>query len=334
MAPGEPNRSTSSTLAYGLVRERLGLVEREIERACQHSEIALVRQISRYLHRSGGKRLRPAMVLLCARACGYRGDDDVELGVIVEFIHTATLVHDDIVDDATVRRGQTAANVVWGNQLAVLLGDYVYIRSMAMSVGLGDLRLVQVLTDATSRLLEGEILDVIHAGDRDLDTDAYLDIIHRKTASLFAACGRSAAVLAGASGEIEEGLHEYGAGLGMAFQLIDDLLDYSADADVLGKKTGADLREGKMTLPTIHLLREGSPEARELVLSCLGDEERATSRLDDVVAAMDAEGAFDATRQRAEAYAERARRGLKPLPDSREKRALLELPDFVIGRTR
>jgi len=334
MAAARTRRSPSSTLAYGLVKKRLGLVEREIERACQHSEIALIRQISRYLHRSGGKRLRPAMVLLSARACGYEGEDDVELGAIVEFIHTATLVHDDIVDDATVRRGQTAANVVWGNQMAVLLGDYIYIRSMAMSVGLGDLRLVRVLTDATSRLLEGEILDVMHAGDRELDTETYLDIIHRKTASLFAACGRSAAVLAGASPEVEEGLDQYGASLGMAFQIIDDLLDYAADPEVLGKKTGADLREGKLTLPVIQLLEEGSPAARELVLSCLGDEDRAAERLADVVDALDAEGMFEATRRRAEEYAGRARQGLEPLPDSREKRALLELPDFVIDRTR
>lgn len=334
MVAAKARRSSSSTLAYGLIKRRLGLVEKEIERACQHSEIALIRQISRYLHRSGGKRLRPAMVLLCARACGYEGNDDVELGAIVEFIHTATLVHDDIVDDATVRRGRTAANVVWGNQLAVLLGDYVYIRSMAMSVGLGDLRLVQVLTDATSRLLEGEILDVIHAGDHELDTEAYLDIIRRKTASLFAACGRSAAVLAGASPEIEKGLDDYGASLGMAFQLIDDLLDYAADSEVLGKKTGADLGEGKVTLPVIQLLEEGNPAARELVLSCLGNEERASERLDDVVAALESEGAFEATRRRAEEYAGLARQGLEPLPDSREKRALLELPDFVIDRTR
>jgi octaprenyl-diphosphate synthase len=170
--------SPTALAAYGLVADRLGLVEREIERAC-HSEIALVRRNAEYLHRSGGKRLRPAMVLLCAQACGYRGEDDIQLGAVVEFIHTATLVHDDIVDDAEVRRGHAAANQVWGNKLAVLLGDYIYIRSMAMSVALGSLRLVEILTDATSRLLEGEILDVSSNGDAELSKEAYLRTVER-----------------------------------------------------------------------------------------------------------------------------------------------------------
>lgn len=317
--------------AYALVAERLQLVEREIERAC-HSEIALVRRNAEYLHRSGGKRLRPAMVLLCAQACDYDGDDDVQLGAVVEFIHTATLVHDDIVDDAEVRRGRAAANQVWGNKLAVLLGDYIYIRSMAMSVALGDLRLVEVLTDATSLLLEGEILDVANSGDADLDVETYLRTIERKTASLFAACGQAAGVLAGAPPEHEQALSRYGSNIGMAFQLVDDLLDYRADPDRLGKKTGGDLGEGKMTLPAIYLLRDGAEASRERLLRCFGRSDNNNEDLRAIVDAMESCGALAAVRADAEQYARRAEESLAALPESPAKSALTELPDFVLSR--
>ena len=323
--------SAASTLAYLMVEERLKLVEREIERAC-HSEIALVRRNAEYLHRAGGKRLRPAMVLLCAQACGYEGDDDIRLGAIVEFIHTATLVHDDIVDDAEVRRGHAAANHVWGNQLAVLLGDYIYIRSMAMTVGLGDLRLVEILTDSTSLLLEGEILDVANNGDSSLSEEQYLRTIDRKTASLFVACGQAAAALAGAPAEHETALAEYGSNIGMAFQLVDDVLDYCADPELLGKQTGADLREGKMTLPIIYLLRDASPADREHALGCLGDHDAATQDLRKVAEAMESCGAMNGARSVAKRYANAARNSLSILPDSQAKQALAELPDFVLAR--
>jgi len=328
---GIKGSSTASLAAYLLVQERLQLVEREIERAC-HSEIALVRRNAEYLHRSGGKRLRPAMVLLCAQACGYEGKDDVQLGAVVEFIHTATLVHDDIVDDAEVRRGHAAANQVWGNQLAVLLGDYIYIRSMAMSVALGNLRLVEILTEATSRLLEGEILDVSNNGDAHLSEEAYLRTIERKTASLFAASGQASAVLAAAPMEYEGALAAYGSNIGMAFQLVDDLLDYHADPAKLGKKTGADLREGKMTLPAIYLLRDGSEAARRQFLRCFGNDGASETDLRAVVAALESSGALAAARADAKEYADRAEASLEPLPDSRAKRALAELPEFVLAR--
>ncbi|MGD8330805.1 MAG: polyprenyl synthetase family protein [Acidobacteriota bacterium] len=328
---GVTGSSTAALAAYMLVAERLELVEREIERAC-HSEIALVRRNAEYLHRSGGKRLRPAMVLLCAQACGYEGEHDVQLGAVVEFIHTATLVHDDIVDDAKVRRGHAAANQVWGNKLAVLLGDYIYIRSMAMSVALGDLRLVEVLTEATSRLLEGEILDVSSSGDSALDKDAYLRTIERKTASLFAACGQASAILAGAPAVWEEALASYGSNIGMAFQLVDDLLDYHADPDKLGKKTGGDLGEGKLTLPAIYLLRDGGTAAREHLLGCFGRTDLSEAELRAVVDAMAACGALDAARADAKVYADRAATALDPLPDSRAKEALASLPEFVLAR--
>ncbi len=322
---------TAALAAYMLVEERLQLVEREIERAC-HSEIALVRRNAEYLHRSGGKRLRPAMVLLCAQACGYEGERDVQLGAVVEFIHTATLVHDDIVDHAEVRRGHAAANQVWGNKLAVLLGDYIYVRSMAMSVGLGSLRLVEILTEAASRLLEGEILDVSSVGNTELTEAAYLRTIERKTASLFAACGQAAAALAGAPVEHEQALAGYGSNIGMAFQLVDDLLDYHADPEKLGKKTGGDLGEGKMTLPAIYLLRDGSEAACGQLLRCFGKPDNSQQDLHAVVAAMESSGALAAARADAKEYADRAAASLEALPDSRAKRALAELPEFVLAR--
>lgn len=324
-------QSPTATLAYTLVGERLQLVEREIERACD-SEIPLVRGNTEYLLRSGGKRLRPAMVLLCAQMCGYEGDDDVQLGAVIEFIHTATLVHDDIVDGATVRRGQDAANQVWGNKLAVLLGDYIYMRSLAMSVELGSLRLVKILTKATSRLLEGEILDVSSNGNVELTDQDYLGTIDRKTASLFAAAGQASAILAGSTQEYEQALACYGSNIGMAFQIIDDMLDYSADPALLGKKVGADLREGKMTLPAIYLLRDGEKAGREHFLSCFGDVELSDDDLSVVVTAVRSCGALDASYMTAMEYADRARASLEELEDSRPKQALIELPGFVLSR--
>lgn len=319
------------TAAYHLAKDRLDLVEGEI-RELMDSDIPLVREIAGYLHGNGGKRLRPALVLLCARMCGYEGDDDVRLGVIVEFIHTASLVHDDIVDGAKVRRGQEPANQVWGNQLAVLFGDFLYARSLAMSVALGKLRLVEVLTQATSRLVEGEMLDVIHNGNVSLEVDTYMDIIDRKTASLFAGCAQAAAVLADSSAEHEAALAGYGHDVGVAFQLIDDLLDYEADPDRLGKEPGADLREGKVTYPLIHLLRHGDGRQQELALGCLGDPERANASLAGVVQAMREAGSFEATREQAERYAEQARTALSVLPDGEVKEALAELPEFIVSR--
>lgn len=321
----------TQTAAYHLAKDRLELVEAQIHRLMD-SEIPLVREIATYLHGNGGKRLRPALVVLCARMCGYRGDDDVQLGVIVEFIHTASLVHDDIVDGAKVRRGHEPANQVWGNQLAVLFGDFLYARSLAMSVALGKLRLVEVLTQATSRLVEGEMLDVIHNGDASLEVSTYMDIIDRKTASLFAGCAQAAAVLADSTAEQEAALAGYGHDVGIAFQLIDDLLDYDADPARLGKEPGADLREGKVTYPLIHLLRESRPGDRELVLGCLGDAERTAEELPRVVEAMRRSGALAATRRQAERYAEQARTALTVLPDGEVRDALAELPEFIVAR--
>jgi len=321
----------TQTAAYHLVKERLGLVEQAIA-SLRHSEIALVREIADYVHGNGGKRLRPALVLLCSRACGYEGRADIDLGVIVELIHSASLVHDDIVDGASVRRGRSAANHVWGNHRSVLFGDFLYARSLAMSVALGKLRLVEVLTDATSRLVEGEMLDVAHNGNAGLDLATYLDIIDRKTASLFAGCAQAAAVLADAEPEQEAALGSYGHDIGIAFQLVDDLLDYEATLERLGKEPGADLREGKITYPLIHFLGHAPAAERTLALECLGDPERVGEAWAELSAAMRSAGSFDATRDAAARYAEQARTALSVLSPSDALEALAELPDFIVSR--
>jgi octaprenyl-diphosphate synthase len=321
----------TQTAAYHLAKDRLEQIEARI-RELQSSEIPLVQDVATYLLGNGGKRLRPALVALCAQACDYQGDDDIELGVIVEFIHTASLVHDDIVDDAATRRGSEPANRVWGNQLAVLFGDFLYARSLALSVSLGKLRLVEVLTEATSRLVEGEMLDVLHNGNAELSLDSYMDIIDRKTASLFAGCAQAAGVLAEVTPEQEAALATFGHDIGVAFQLIDDLLDYAADPDQLGKQVGADLREGKMTYPLIHLLENGSDAARAAALKCLGSATETGAGLQGVVTAMRDTGSFDATRDAAVRFAEQARTALAVLPASPAREALEELPQFVVTR--
>lgn len=321
----------TQTAAYHLARPRLELVEQRIGQLID-SDIPLVREMADYVHGNGGKRLRPALVLLCASMCGYRGDADIDLGVIVELIHGASLVHDDIVDGADTRRGKAPAHRVWGNQTTVLFGDFLYARALALSVALGKLRIVEVLTQATSRLVEGEMLDVLHNGDIDLSLERYLDIIDRKTASLFAGCAQSAAALAGTTREHEAALAGYGHDVGLAFQLIDDLLDYDADPRRLGKEPGTDLREGKLTYPLIHLLDGASSSQRDLVMSCLGSAERAPAGLPEIVAAMKQAGSLEATRREAERYSEQARTALSVLPDNEVRDALAELPDFIVDR--
>lgn len=319
------------TAAYHLVKDRLQLVERAIGRLAD-SDIPAVQEIGRYLHGNGGKRLRPALVLLCAQAAGYDGDDDIELGVIVEFIHSASLVHDDIVDGAKVRRGSATADRVWGTQQAVLFGDFLYARALSMSVRLGNLRVVDVLTEATSRLVEGEMLDVMHNGNVDLLLSEYMELIDRKTASLFAGCARGAAVLADSAPEQEAALAGYGHDIGLAFQLVDDALDYDATVERLGKEPGADLREGKLTYPLIHFLQHSGDAERVLAVQCLGQVELARRSWDDLLGAMRACGSLEATREQARQFADQAHTALAVLPDTAAREALAELPAFIVAR--
>src|SRR5438874_2121914 len=239
------------------IRDDLDLVEQEFARHIQ-SRVALIPEMGKYIQKSGGKRVRPAVLLMAARLCGYGGDRAVLHAAVVEFIHTATLVHDDIIDDADLRRGQLAVHSRWGNDITVLLGDYLYIKSMALALTHDALDIVRVLCDVTLKMIEGELYQLTKNGDAGISEDEHFDIMRRKTAYLFGGCAQIGGMLGNVSTEREEALREYGFNLGIAFQLVDDLLDYTGDARAVGKPIGSDLREGKVTLPLIHLLRQSS----------------------------------------------------------------------------
>src|SRR6059058_4683489 len=231
-------------------------VDREFGRQIE-SQVDLIPKIGKYIQTSGGKRMRPAVLLMAARLSGYQGDRAILYAAVVEFIHTATLVHDDIIDDAELRRGRLAVHSRWGNDITVLLGDYLYIKSMALALTHYALEIIRLLCDVTLRMIEGELYQLTKNGDADITEDEHFDIIHRKTAYLFGGCAQIGGMLGGVSAEREQALQEYGFNLGIAFQLVDDLLDFTGDLKAVGKPIGADLREGKMTLPLIHLLRSG-----------------------------------------------------------------------------
>ena len=294
------------------------------------SDVALVRQVAEYIVGGGGKRLRPALVLLSAGAAGYRGEGHLELAAVVEFIHTATLLHDDVVDGSELRRGRDTANAQFGNAASVLVGDFVYSRAFQMMVSVDNMRVMRVLAEATNTIAEGEVLQLMNCHDPDVDERRYLDVIRRKTAKLFEAAARLGAVLAGAPDAVEAGLCEYGMHLGTAFQLIDDVLDYSGDAAAIGKSLGDDLAEGKPTLPLIRVMAAGAPADAALVRQAIREGGR-----DDfarVLAAVRAAGALDYARAVAAQEAESARRALAPLPPSAHKESLLELASFSVTR--
>ena len=260
----KPPTSLELAQLFEPIREDLERVEREFEQHVQ-SRVELIPQIGRYIQKSGGKRVRPAVLLMAARLSGYSGDAAVLYASVIEFIHTATLVHDDIIDDAELRRGRLAVHSRWGNNVTVLLGDYLYIKSMALALSYDTLDVIRLLCDVTLRMIEGELFQLTKAGDIDITDDEHFEIIRRKTAHLFGGCARIGGLLGKVSTERSDALWEYGFNLGIAFQLVDDLLDYTADESALGKPVGSDLREGKVTLPVIYLLQRGDAEARDLI---------------------------------------------------------------------
>lgn len=300
-------------------------------RARLHSEVVLVRQVAEYIISAGGKRMRPALTLLSARACGYSGTHHQELAAVVEFIHTATLLHDDVVDESALRRGRDTANAMFGNAASVLVGDFLYSRAFQMMVGVGSMRVMQVLADATNIIAEGEVLQLMNCRNADITVDAYLQVIHYKTAKLFEAAARLGAILGNVSAESEEAMAAYGMHIGTAFQLIDDVLDYSGDATETGKNLGDDLAEGKTTLPLIHVMQNGTTEQAALVRHAIeaADRESFTA----VLAAVRASGALDAARQQGIAEAEAAKRALMYVPDSKFRGTLLQLADFAVQRS-
>ena len=301
-----------------LIRRRLG------------SDVMLVNQVAEHIVSGGGKRLRPMLVLLAAEAAGYRGTQHFQAAAVIEFIHTATLLHDDVVDESDLRRGRRTANAVFGNAASVLVGDYLYSRAFQLMVELERMRIMQVMADTTNQIAEGEVLQLMHIGNPDTDEAAYLRVIERKTAVLFAAACRVGAILADAPKVVEDALADYGMALGMAFQIADDVLDYVSDADTMGKNVGDDLAEGKPTLPLIHALQHADAESAQTIRRVI--ETGGLDSLDRVIGAIRDSGAIDYSVARAQGYADAAHRALNALPDSVARASLDTLARYAICR--
>jgi len=295
-----------------------------------HSDVVLVRQVAEYIINSGGKRLRPALVLMTARAAGYEGTHHHELAAVIEFIHTATLLHDDVVDESDLRRGAQTANAMFGNAASVLVGDFLYSRAFQMMVSVGSMRIMEVLADATNVIAEGEVLQLLNCHDADVSVDDYLRVIRYKTAKLFEAAARLGGILGGFPRALEDRMGDFGMHLGTAFQLIDDVLDYSGAEVATGKHLGDDLAEGKPTLPLIHVMKHGNEAQAALVRKAI--EEGGRDAFAQVHEAILATGALDATRAFARAEIALAKAALDELPASLFKDRLLELSDFAVGR--
>lgn len=295
-----------------------------------NSDVPLVSQIAEYIISAGGKRIRPMLVLLAANAHAYQGTAHHTLAGLIEFIHTATLLHDDVVDESSLRRGRQTANALFGNAASVLVGDFIYTRAFQMIVSVGDMRIMQILADATNVIAEGEVLQLLNMHDPDVSEERYLQVIRSKTAKLFEAACQIGALIAGASAADVEKAAEYGCSLGTAFQLIDDVLDYSGNSEEIGKNVGDDLREGKPTLPLIYLLQHGNANQRELVRACIeqGDESHFSAILDAITTS----GALDYTKRAAEQAALHAANAIKDWNDSQSKESLINLCAFAVGR--
>lgn len=296
------------------------------------SDVPLVNQIAEYIISAGGKRIRPVLVLLMANAYGIGGSHHHQLAAVIEFIHTATLLHDDVVDESSLRRGRETANALFGNAASVLVGDFVYSRAFQMMVAIDDMRVMRILADATNVIAEGEVLQLLNMHDPDVTEARYLQVIRSKTAKLFEAAAEIGALIAGASDAGIRAAAEFGRSIGTAFQLIDDVLDYSGNANAIGKNVGDDLREGKPTLPLIYLMENGTPAQRDLVRSCIetGDEQHFA----EILSLITRSGALEYTRQQAVAAATVARGALALLPESPFKDSLQDLCSFAVDRDR
>ena len=294
------------------------------------SDVVLINQIGHYIINSGGKRLRPLLVLLSARACGYQGTDHQLMAAVIEFIHTSTLLHDDVVDESDTRRGNKTANEVWGNAASVLVGDFLYSRSFEMMVEPKDIRIMQVMSEATNVIAEGEVLQLLNCHDADTSKERYMEVIHRKTAKLFEAATQMGPILANKP-ELEDAFIAYGRHLGAAFQLIDDALDYTANEEELGKNIGDDLAEGKPTLPLIYSLENGSENEKSIIRRAI--ESEGIALLKEVTEIIKSSGAIDYTREIALNEAKLAKQALSDLDESELKSALCALADLAVNRT-
>ncbi|MEW5770432.1 MAG: octaprenyl diphosphate synthase [Pseudomonadota bacterium] len=319
----------SQPLFQSLLQADMSEVDRVI-RARLHSEVALVRQVSEYIIHSGGKRLRPALVVLMARALGYEGGLHHEMAAVVEFIHTATLLHDDVVDASELRRGRETANALFGNAASVLVGDFLYSRAFQMMVSAKDMRVMEVLSDATNIIAEGEVLQLMNCNDPDIDEAAYLQVIRYKTAKLFEAAARLGAIVNHADAATEDTFGRYGMHLGTAFQIIDDVLDYSGETETIGKNVGDDLAEGKPTLPLLFAMKHGTPEEAAVIRNAILEGD--ATHFQEILAIVRRTGALELARAQAQTEANMAIDAISTLADSQYKQALLELPAFAVNR--
>ena len=329
-APKHLNSATSAPPALtGLIGQDMLAVDRLITERLS-SGVPLVGQVSQHIIQAGGKRLRPVLLLLMAKALGYQGQDHHKLAAVIEFIHTATLLHDDVVDDSQMRRGKTTANALFGNPASVLVGDFLYSRAFQMMVECQNMRILDIVAEATNVIAEGEVMQLMNMHDASLDESAYLTVIRSKTAKLFEASTRIAAVICQQNAEVEQACASYGQALGTAFQVIDDVLDYDGDATLMGKNLGDDLREGKATLPLIVAMQRGNDAERTLIATAIeqGDV-TALGRIADIVRQT---GAMQATREAASAHAQQAIDALQPLPEGDHKSALYTLAEQLLAR--
>ena len=299
-------------------------------RAQLHSDVALIQQMGEYIVNSGGKRLRPVLAILSARACGYMGDSHHLTAAIIEFIHTATLLHDDVVDSSDLRRGKETANSIWGNEASVLVGDFIFSRSFQMMVKVNQMRVMEILSAASNTIAEGEVLQLLNCNDPDTTEQQYMDVIRCKTAKLFEAAAQLGPVLAQESAELEHAMSAYGLHLGTSFQLIDDVLDYRSDSEAIGKNVGDDLAEGKPTLPVIHALKNGTPEQIEKLSTVIKEGDR--DQMDRVLEIIHSTNALEYTEQIAKQEADNAKQAIKRLSESEYKTALNSLAEFSVSR--
>lgn len=321
--------SSTSTSVLSLIADDMLEVDAVIARRLD-SGVPLVGEVSRYIISAGGKRLRPALLLLVSRALGYEGPQRFNLAAVVEFIHTATLLHDDVVDESTLRRGRATANESFGNPASVLVGDFLYSRAFQMMLDAGQMRIMEILADATNVIAEGEVLQLMNMHDAALDEAAYLRVIRSKTAKLFEASARLGAVLAQAGPALEQTCADYGQALGTAFQVIDDVLDYDGDAVVMGKNLGDDLREGKATLPLIAAMQRGTSAQRDLIRNAI--ETGGVAELDHIIAIVKETGALQVTRAAAATEAKRAVDAARQLPPNPYSQGLLQLAAQLLQR--
>lgn len=296
-----------------------------------NSDVTLINQLGYYIISGGGKRIRPMIAVLAARALGYEGNKHVTVAALIEFIHTATLLHDDVVDESDMRRGKATANAAFGNAASVLVGDFIYTRAFQMMTSLESLRVLALMSEAVNVIAEGEVLQLMNVHDPDISEESYMRVIYSKTARLFEAAAQSSAILSGASAEQEQALQDYGRYLGTAFQLIDDLLDYSADGSTLGKNTGDDLNEGKPTLPLLHAMHNGDDVQRDMIRGAI-EQGNGRHLLEPVLQAMQQCGSLEYTRKRAEEEADKAIAALQVLPASEHRTALEGLAHLAVQR--